>query len=68
MNVYMFGDSIPPGTPDDIYLSWVIEDVPGGMLSGPYKNREEATAEAQELLEVYDLTTEIKIVRRKDIR
>lgn len=66
MNVLGFGDKIPSGDPEDVFISYCVEGYPGGMLNGPYKSRCDAVVEFNDI-KTYEGVTNVKIVMRKDL-
>lgn len=64
--IYGFGDQIPSGPDTDLFVSYNVPGLPGGMLAGPYRERGQAE---EELLDIagYEGVIGAKIVRRKDL-
>ncbi len=47
--MFGFGDRLPGSSDDDLFVSYEIEGMPGGVLAGPYKFRVQAE---EELLDI----------------
>ena len=67
MSVYTFGDKIPSGLDTDLFVAYKVEGVPGGLLSGPYRDPVFANSEFDDI-KTYDNVTDVKLVTRAEIR
>ena len=66
MSVYTFGDKIPGGDDNDLFVSYNIDGFPGGMLSGPYKDMTQAIEELKDI-RGYEGVKEATLVRRHEL-
>lgn len=66
MGIICFGDRIPGSSNNDFFVSYCVTDFPGGILSGPYKDRLSAEYEMSDLL-TFNEVNNIKIVTREEL-
>lgn len=68
MSIICFGDSIPGGDDNDLFVSYTMEDFPGGLLSGPHKNISIAESEMRDIVSFENLNVKnVKIVTRREL-
>ena len=64
--VYGFGDKLPSGDDEDLFVSHSVKGFPGGMLSGPYKSLSTAESERDDIAG-YEGVYDARIVKRKHL-
>lgn len=68
MSIICFGDPIPGVCDDDYFVSYTLEDFPGGLLSGPFQNIELARSELRDIVTFDNIDVRnAKIVTRKEL-
>jgi hypothetical protein len=67
MSIFTFGDRIPSGPDTDLFISYKVEGIPGGVLQGPYSDAEFAQSEFDDI-KSYEHVVEVKIVRRHELK
>jgi hypothetical protein len=65
--MFGFGDRLPSGPDDDLFVSYEFDGMPGGVLAGPYKTRDEAN---EELLDIstFSGVKNAKIVTKAELK
>lgn len=67
MSVFTFGDRIPSGPDTDLFVTYKMEGIPGGMLSGPYKDEEFAKSELDDI-KTYDHVKDVRLITRTELK
>lgn len=66
VNVYTFGDKIPPGLATDFFVAYTTPDMPGGLLSGPYRTKTSAEEDMHDIAS-YESVTNVKLLGRGEL-
>jgi hypothetical protein len=64
--VFTFGDKLPAGKDSDFFVSYQVEGIPGGMLSGPYVDRILAESEVEDI-QSYNNVCNVKLITRVEL-
>lgn len=66
MKVITFGEPLPASKDSDLFISYKVKGVPGGMLSGPYADIDYAKWEADDI-RGYAGVKDVVLVTRRDL-
>lgn len=64
--VFTFGDKLPKGKDEDIFVSYNVKGFPGGLICGPYHDMISAKAELDDIVR-FDDVENVKLVTRLDL-